>query len=78
MSFTLFEKIFLTLGIINVILFFVGIVINLVWDKAWFIFLTLPLYIQFGVFLVMLIVFEVILCGIWGMDIHVFPNIFKE
>lgn len=76
MSFTLFEKIFLTLGIINVILFFVGIVINFVWDKAWVIFLTLPLYIQFGVFLVMLIVFEVILCGIWGMDIHVFPSLF--
>ena len=75
MCFTLFEKAFLTLGIINTIMFIVGNVIKFVWDKAWSMFLILPLYIQLAVFLVMLIVVEVILCGIWGMDIHVFPSL---
>lgn len=78
MYFTLFEKIFFTLGIINAIMLIVGSVINFVWDKAWSMFLILPLYIQFVVFLVMLIVVEVILCGIWGLDLHVFPSLFKE
>lgn len=56
MCFTPFEKVFLTLGIINTIVFIVGIVIKFVWDKAWSMFLILPLYIQFAVFLVMLCV----------------------
>lgn len=75
MYFTLFEKIFLTLGIINTIMFIVGTVIKFVWDKAWSIFLILPVYIQLAVFLVILIVVELILCKIWGMDIHVFPSL---
>lgn len=75
MHFTLFEKIFLTLSIINAIMFIVGSVIKFVWDKAWSMFLILPVYIQFAVFLIILIVVEVILCGIWGMDIHVFPSL---
>lgn len=76
MYLTLFEKIFSTLGVINIILFLSGMIIQMVWEKTWFLFFIMPLCVQLAVSLLLLIVVELILNGIWGMDIHVFPSLF--
>ena len=76
MYLTLFEKIFCTLGVINIILFLSGMIIQMVWEKTWFLFFIMPLCVQLAVSLLLLIVVELILSGIWGMDIHVFPSLF--
>ena len=68
-KFSIFEKISLTLAIVNMILFIVGIFICYVWENGIGIYLILPSVIQFV---------EVILCKIWGLDLHVFPTLFKE
>jgi hypothetical protein len=76
MYLTLFEKIFCTLGVVNVLMFLAGMVVQMVWEKSWSLFLILPLCIQFVVSIILLIVVELVLCGIWNMDIHVFPSLF--
>lgn len=76
MYLTLFEKIFCTLGVINTISFLSGMIIQFVWEKTWFIFLIMPLCVQLIVSLLLLIVVELILNGIWRIDIHVFPSLF--
>ena len=76
MYLTLFEKIFCTLGVINIISFLSGMIIQLVWEKTWSLFFIMPLCVQLVVSLLLLIVVELILRGIWGMDIHVFPSLF--
>lgn len=75
---SIFEKISLTLAIVNTILFIVGIFICYVWENDIGIYLILPSVIQFGVSGLLIILFEVILCKIWGLDLHVFPTLFKE
>lgn len=77
-KFSIFEKISLTLAIVNIILFIVGIFICYVWENDIGIYLILPSVIQFGVSGLLIILFEVILCKIWGLDLHVFPTLFKE
>lgn len=77
-KFSIFEKISLTLAIVNIILFIVGIFICYVWENDIGIYLILPSVIQFGVSGLLIILFEVILCRIWGLDLHVFPTLFKE
>ena len=77
-KFSVFEKISLTLAIVNIILFIVGIFICYVWENDIGIYLILPSVIQFGVSGLLIILFEVILCKIWGLDLHVFPTLFKE
>ena len=76
MYLTLFEKIFCTLGVINIILFLSGMIIQMVWEKTWSLFFIMPLYVQLVVSLLLLIVVELILSGTRGMDIHVFPSLF--
>lgn len=77
-KFSIFEKISLTLAIVNIILFIVGIFICYVWENDIGIYLILPSVIQFGVSGLLIILFEVILCKIWGLEVHVFPTLFKE
>ena len=77
-KFSIFEKISLTLAIVNIILFIVGIFICYVWENDIGIYLILPSVIQFGISGLLIILFEVILCKIWGLDLHVFPTLFKE
>ena len=77
-KFSIFEKISLTLAIVNMILFIVGIFICYVWENGIGIYLILPSVIQFVISGLLIILFEVILCKIWGLDLHVFPTLFKE
>lgn len=77
-KFSIFEKISLTLGIVNIILFIIGVLVCYVWENDVGIYLILPSVIQFGVSVLLIILFEVILCKIWGLEIHIFPTLFKE
>lgn len=76
--FSIFEKISLTLGIVNVMLFIVGVFICYVWENNVGLYLILPSVIQFGVSVLLVVLFEIILCKIWGLEIHIFPTLFKE
>lgn len=76
-KFSIFEKISLTLAIVNILLLIVGIFICYVWDNDIGIYLMLPSVIQFGISGLLIILFEVVLCEIWGLDLHVFPTLFK-
>lgn len=85
-KFTLFEKIFYTLGIISGCLFCVGILfvctieglcktvdLNALGEK-----LTLPFLIWLVTTLLLLIGGEVILNRIWGLSLKIFPFIFDR
>ena len=76
---SIFEKISLTLGIVNAILFGVGLFIGCVWGgEVIGMYLILPILIQLGVTILLIILFEIILCKIWGLEVHIFPSLFKE
>lgn len=83
---TIFEKIWSSLGVINILLFVIGIV-NVSVDGTLnepFNFhllgsvLMAPMLFQLGITLFLLIIDEVILCKIWKLDLHVFPSLFGE
>lgn len=77
-NFSISEKISLTLGIVNMILFVIGVIVCYIWENNVGIYLILPFVIQLGVSLLLIILFEIILCKIWGLEVHVFPTLFKE
>lgn len=74
---SLFEKITLTLGVINAILFVVGLYCALITKNEdfvlWFV---LPLAIQLGLTVILFVIVEIILYRIWGCDIHIFPSLY--
>lgn len=85
-KFTLFEKIFYTLGIISGCLFCVGILfactleglcktvdLNALGEK-----LMLPFLIWLVTALLLLIGGEIILSRIWGLNLKMFPSIFDR
>lgn len=75
----IFEKISLTLGIVNAILFVVGMFIGYIWENEVIVmYCILPIAIQLGVTILLIILFEIILCKIWGLEVHIFPSLFKE
>ena len=76
---SIFEKISLTLGIVNAILFVVGLFIGCIWENGVVgMYFILPIAIQIGVTILLIILFEIILCKIWGLEVHIFPSLFKE
>lgn len=75
---TLIEKITLTFLAITFPVFIVGITVTYIWDETIGIYLMLPLYVCVGIILILAFIFELILCRIWGLDLHVFPSLFKE
>ena len=75
---TVIEKITLTLLAITFPIFMIGVTVMYIWDETIGVYLMLPLFVCIGIILILVFIFELILCRIWGMDIHVFPNIFKE
>lgn len=78
-TFTVIEKITLTLLAITFSMFMVGITVNFIWDNETIgLYLMLPLFVCVCIVLVLAFIFELILCRIWGLDLHVFPSLFKE
>ena len=79
-NFSLFEKIYATTGIVNLILFITGIFAVYIFgdDIALFLILICPIAVQFVITGFLVLLFEVILNKIWGCDIHIFPSVFKE
>jgi hypothetical protein len=73
----IFEKISLTFGVINAILFVVGMFVGYIWENEVIVmYCTLPIAIQVGVTILLIILFEIILCKIWGLEVHIFPSLF--
>lgn len=76
---SIFEKISLTLGIVNAILFIVGMFFGcILGDEVIGMYFIIPIAIQLGVTILLIILFEIILCKIWGLEVHIFPSLFKE
>lgn len=74
---TLFEKIWTTLFIINIILLVIGVPIMYTFNETIGLIMTLPFLIQLVVTLLLVIIVELIFCIIWGLDCHIFPSLFK-
>lgn len=73
---TLFEKIWVTLLIVNAFLSLIGcILISLNVNFGFILFL--PLIIQIITMIVLVIIIEIILHNIWNLDCHIFPSLFK-
>ena len=77
-EFTVFEKITLTFGLINFILFVVGAFVGGFWSNDLGLILVLPIAFQLVICLILALFVEVILNKIWGLDVHIFPSVFKE
>lgn len=74
---TVIEKITLTLLAITFPVFMIGVTVMYIWDETIGIYLMLPLFVCVGIILILAFIFELILCRIWGLDIHVFPSLFS-
>jgi len=78
-EFSVFEKITLTFGLINFILFVVGASVGGIWENEKLgLILVLPFAFQLVICLILALFVEVILNKIWGLDVHIFPSVFKE
>lgn len=78
-TFTIIEKITLTLLAITFPVFMIGVTVIFIWGKETIgLYLMLPLFVCVGIILILAFIFELILCRIWGLDLHVFPSLFKE
>ena len=75
---TLIEKITLTLLAITFPMFMIGITVIYIWDETIGLYLMLPLFVCVGIILTLVFIFELVMCRIWGLDLHVFPSVFKE
>ena len=78
-TFTVIEKVTLTFLAITFPMFIIGIFVGSIWGNETIgLYLVLPFGVCVGIILILAFVFELLLCRIWGMDIHVFPSLFKE
>lgn len=83
---TLFEKIWATLGILNSMLFVVGILVICVHEDLNETFnfhsvgciLFFPFLVYILSTLLLLIIVEIILGRVWGLNVHTFPALFEE
>ena len=76
---TVVEKITLTLLAITFPMFIIGFFVGSIWgNETVGIYLVLPFGICVGITAILAFVFELILCRIWGLDLHIFPSLFKE
>ena len=77
-KFSLFEKIYATTGIVNLMLFITGLWIECIFANKIALILICPIVVQVVLTGFLVLLFEVILNKIWGCDIHIFPSVFKE
>jgi len=76
--YSLFEKISMTLGVINGLLFMVGLCLGFIFgNERVGVYFLLPLGIQLVITMLLFILVEVIIYKIWGCDKHIFPSLFK-
>ena len=76
---TVVEKITLTLLAITFPMFVIGVFVGGIWcNERVGLYLVLPFGICVGIVLTLAFIFELVLCRIWGFDLHVFPSLFKE
>lgn len=77
-TFTVIEKVALTFLAITFSMFIIGIFVGGIWgNETVGLYLILPFGICVGIILILAFIFELILCRIWGLDIHVFPSLFS-
>ena len=77
-TFSVIEKVELTLLAITFLMFMIGGTVMFIWDEIIGLYLMLPLFVCVGIILFLAFIFELILCRIWGLDLHIFPSMFKE
>lgn len=78
-TFTVIEKVTLTFLAITFPMFVIGIFVGGIWGNETIgLYLVLPLGICIGIIAILAFIFELILCQIWGLNLHVFPTLFKE
>lgn len=76
---TVVEKVTLTFLAITFPIFIIGFFVGSIWgNETVGIYLVLPFGICVGIVVILGFVFELILCRIWGLDLHIFPSLFKE
>jgi ABC-type transport system involved in cytochrome c biogenesis permease subunit len=76
---TVIEKITLTFLAITFPMFVIGIFVGSIWGNETIgLYLVLPFAICIGIIATLAFIFELLLCRIWGLDLHVFPTLFKE
>lgn len=77
---TVIEKITLTFLAVTFLMFLAGIFVKCsIWENETVaLYLVLPFIICVGIIFILAFVFELLLCRIWGLDLHVFPSLFKE
>lgn len=74
----IFEKISLTLAVLNVILFIAGFIVGILFSEDIGLILVLPIAIQLVVEGLLFIIIDVVLCKIWGLEVHLFPSLYVE
>lgn len=77
-TFSVIEKITLTLLAIAFLMFMIGVTVMFIWDETIGLYLMLQLFVCVGIILFLAFIFELVLCRIWGLDLHIFPSLFKE
>lgn len=78
-TFTVIEKITLTFLAITFPMFVIGIFTYYIWGyETIALYLILPFGICVGIVLILTFIFELLLCQIWGLGLHIFPSLFKE
>ena len=74
----IFEKISLTLAVLNVILFIAGFFVGMLFNEDIGLILVLPIAIQLVVEGLLFIIIDIVLCKIWGLEVHLFPSLYVE
>ena len=74
----IFEKISLTLAVLNAILFIAGFFVGLLFSEDIGLILVLPIAIQLVVEGLLFIIIDIVLCKIWGLEVHLFPSLYVE
>ena len=74
----IFEKISLTLAVLNAILFIAGFFVGMLFSEDIGLILVLPIAIQLVVEGLLFIIIDIVLCKIWGLEVHLFPSLYVE
>lgn len=78
-TFTFIEKITLTFLAITCPMFVIGIFFGCILGlETIALYLMLPFGVCISIVLILTFIFELLLCRIWGLDLHIFPSLFKE
>lgn len=78
-TFTFIEKITLTFLAITCPMFVIGILFSCILGlETIALYLMLPFGVCISIVLILTFIFELLLCRIWGLDLHIFPSLFKE